>query len=175
MECDAIMSPDGLYRYWLKRKWDRRTHHRPWQGDPDPRSGFLLWIMLNPSTADALEDDATIRKCIGFAQRWGFEHIEVVNLFAFRTTYQDELFAATDPMGPDNDSWITNRARDAEMIVAAWGDGQKDELMWQRQRLVRDLVAKYNVDCIGRTKSGNPRHPSRPGYATPREAFWRPT
>jgi len=66
---DAGLSADQRYRYWLSRRWGHQDH------------GYLLWIMLNPSTADALKDDATIRKCMGFAKRMGYECIVVVNLY----------------------------------------------------------------------------------------------
>ena len=159
MERSALISPDGRYRYWLRRRWREQP-------------GYLLWIMLNPSTADAVDDDATIRKCIGFAQKWGYGDLYVVNMFAFRTTYPVELEQAEDPVGPDNDKWILQLAAGARGVVAGWGDSGPRELV--RGRLATIVYATRHVEvcCIGHTKSGSPRHPSRPGYATPLELHW---
>ena len=98
---------DGHYRYMLGRQW----------GAPP----FLLWMMLNPSTADATEDDPTIRRCSGFAKHWGFGGLVVVNLFAFRATNPADLRAAEQPIGPENDRHLVNAARSCPRVVAAWG------------------------------------------------------
>jgi hypothetical protein len=159
MERSALISPDGLYRYWLRRKW---------RDGP----GYLLWIMLNPSTADALEDDTTIRKCVGFATKWGYSDLYVVNMFAFRTTYPTELKQAADPVGPDNDKWILQLAVGATGIVAGWGDSGPPKLVRERLPRIAYAVREAEVFCIGHTKSGAPRHPSRLGYSTPIELHW---
>lgn len=85
-ECAAGLSPCGLYRFWLTRCWA-------------PAKPCALFIMLNPSTADHEQDDATIRKCIGFARRWGMGSIRVANLFAYRATKPDDLKRADNPIG----------------------------------------------------------------------------
>jgi hypothetical protein len=76
---NALLSACGYYRYWLSREWD----------DSLP---IVTFIMMNPSTADAFNDDATIRKCVGFAKAWGFGRIRVVNLFALRSREPLDLF-----------------------------------------------------------------------------------
>ncbi len=104
----AVLSPDGVYRYQLVREWDRAR----------PRVAFL---MLNPSTADATQNDPTIRKCIAFARSWGCGSLEVVNLFAFRATDPRELGrcgARVDPVGAENDGYILAAARRASVVVA---------------------------------------------------------
>src|SRR5438105_288943 len=89
----AVFGDGGRYRYSLTREWDRR-------GDQ------ACWIMLNPSIANAERDDPTIRRCIGFARRWGLGGIVVVNLFGLVATYPIELARAKAPIGPHNDDAI---------------------------------------------------------------------
>lgn len=156
---DAELSDDKLYRYVLTRTWREQP-------------GFLLWIMLNPSTADALKDDATIRKCMGFARRWGYGSIRVVNLYAFRATYPADLERTPDPVGPDNDEWIRSTAGKATGIIAGWGGSGPWPGVKRRAIEVAGLLPHVEVACIGRTREGFPRHPSRPGYSTPLELYW---
>ncbi len=97
------------YRYALWRQWG--------EGDD-----FMLLIGLNPSTADHRQDAPTIRRCIGFARDWGYSGLCVANLFAYRATYPQDLFATADPVGPKNDQWLRRLARQADLVVAAWGN-----------------------------------------------------
>lgn len=112
MNRSATMSADGRFRYHLARVWN----------DALPP---LLFVMLNPSTADATQDDATIRKCVGFAERKGFGSIRVVNLFAYRATHPQDLAAAGWPVGDYNAQWIEDATREVAAaggtICAAWG------------------------------------------------------
>jgi hypothetical protein len=85
-ERGCVLSPDGLYRYLLWRTWN-------------PKANTMVWLMLNPSTADAMNDDPTIRRCIGFAQREGCGSIQVLNLYALRATKPKHLFDHPDPEG----------------------------------------------------------------------------
>ena len=89
----AVLSPCGAYRYLLTRRFG-------------PGKKLATFVMLNPSTADAERDDATIRKCVGFARSWGCAGLQVVNLFAFRATDPTDLRMADDPVGPENDVWL---------------------------------------------------------------------
>lgn len=157
----AVISPCGLYRYHLSRSigmGDRR----------------VTFIGVNPSTADAHVDDATVRKWVGFARRWGFDRIDVVNLFAFRATDVRQLPKVADPVGPANDHHITVALERADLVVPCWGSITK--LPWQlcsRIAAVREML--YNADrplqCLGKTKHGDPRHPLMLGYDTPLEAW----
>jgi len=112
MEKGAIISPCEKFRYRLWRTWDASLP-------------VLLFVMLNPSTADASENDPTIRKCIGFAQRLGFGGIEVLNLFAYRATDPADLKRAGYPAGPDNVAHLDGRIKAVQaasgVVVCAWG------------------------------------------------------
>lgn len=156
----AVLSDDGRYRYTLARELSLFT----------PGSeGTVLFVMLNPSTADALLDDATIRRCIGFAKRWGFSRLTVGNLYALRATDPRELALADDPVGPDNDYWLGALAEAAEQVVYAWGgNAMVPNRAADVRRLIEAIVPSPPV-CLGRTRQGDPRHPCRLPNATERE------
>jgi hypothetical protein len=123
----------------------------------------VLFVMLNPSTADASRDDPTIRRCVGFAKAWGFGALSVANLFALRSTDPSVLLSAQDPVGPDNDAMILELARKASLVVAAWG---AHKVAARRAAAVQSLLPK--AVCLGLTSSGQPRHPLyAPGNAQP--------
>lgn len=157
----AEISPCWLYRYRLWRVWDRAL----------PR---VVWVMLNPSTADANDDDLTLKKCQGFARQWGFGGVLVVNLFAWRETDPGALAVCaakgTDIVGPENDIHLRAALLDAHLVVCAWGS---HPLARARSLAVLAMVPE-NVacECLGRTANGAPRHPSRLAYATPREVMY---
>ncbi len=144
----ACFSEDGLYRYWLQR------YFGPEEG-PLHRANFVL---LNPSTADDVADDPTVRRCIDFAKRWGFESLCVTNLFAFRATDPKAMQAARDPIGSENDAWILQKAREADLVVIAWGNhgNWRGRGPWVRDVLVSRGVTPY---YLTRTSSGEPGHP----------------
>ena len=137
----ADLSPCGQYRYRLWRIWDRA---RP----------TVLFIGLNPSTADAEQDDPTVRRCIGFAKEWGFGGIEVANLFAFRATDPAKLLTAADPVGQDNDAWLARLRSGSPAAVAAWGAHPL-----ARTRANAIGASLRPLASLGVTKDGAPRHP----------------
>jgi hypothetical protein len=109
----AVFSGCGAYRYHLWRRVQMRI---------GPRAGTrVAVVMLNPSTADAELDDPTIRRCIGFARRWGFEWLDVLNIFALRSTDPTRLYEDLAPTGPDNDRRLVAVGSGAELVVCAWG------------------------------------------------------
>src|SRR5262245_45087455 len=108
LERDAVISDCGRYRYLLRRTW-----HHLW-----PRA---LFIMLNPSTADAEIDDPTIRSCIRLSKAEQYGSIEVVNLFALRATDPAALEGADDPIGPGNDDAIGRAIGRCDLAICAWG------------------------------------------------------
>jgi hypothetical protein len=132
--------------------------------------------MVNPSTADATENDATIRKLIGFAQRHAWSEFTVVNKFAYRATDVNELRNAVDPIGPDNNNHILTAMAGADIIVVAWGRLKKLPLpLWRRWRYVHEtaLLLGKPLYCLGTCDDGHPRHPVMLGYDTPLE-IWEP-
>lgn len=159
------------YRYTLERAWDGL-----WLNAESPRGVF---VMLNPSTADAEKDDPTIRKCMGFARRWGWQGFTVVNLFAYRATDPADLWVAfqrgEDIFGPENEATLAAVLESARgPVVAAWGAQMHPEV---RARLAW-LLARFSWvkwTSLGLTKDGHPRHPLMTPYSG--RAFpipWRP-
>lgn len=142
---DAIISECGKYRYLLQRSWDYRRQ-------------AVCFIMLNPSTADALKDDPTIRRCIGFARALGFGQLEVVNLFGWRATDPKELTLAIDPIGTENDTTLIASAKVCNMTICAWGvnGGYK-----QRDKTVIKLLRDNGIKpyALRLSKHGHPSHP----------------
>jgi hypothetical protein len=125
----------------------------------------VLFVMINPSTADATKDDATIRKCVGFAKRWGMGSLEVVNLFAWRSKDVADLLAAADPVGPGNDAAISGAIVRAQLVVAAWGP---KKIVKQRAPAVLDLLSAHSVvHAIRVADNGEPCHPLMLPYASP--------
>lgn len=140
----AVISDCKKYRYLLSRDIlpGDFAHHKN-----------CLFIMLNPSTADAENDDPTIRRCIHFAKREGATRLRVVNLFAYRATNPKELYKAKRPIGPENEDYIVREMLGANIIIAAWGSQKIAEPRWK-------LFKQYGkMKCLGKTKSGAPRHP----------------
>jgi hypothetical protein len=129
------------YRYSLERCW---------QGG----RGRVLFIGLNPSTADHRQDDPTIRRCVNYAHDWGFAAVEVVNLFAYRATYPTDLKSAADPVGKRNDYWIRRCHRQADLTVACWGnDGLFNDRAFSVLEMLSDLY------CLQLNRSRQPAHP----------------
>lgn len=142
MNSDARFSRCRTFRYALWREWDADKPN-------------VLMIGLNPSTADATRNDPTIRRCIGFARDWGFGGLWVLNLFAYRATYPDNLKAAPDPVGPRNDYWLRRTARRCEAVVAAWGN---HGIFMDRSSRVREMLGE-RLTILRLNASGEPAHP----------------
>jgi hypothetical protein len=147
----AVLSDCGRYRYELTRQWG-----------PDP-GRRVCWIMLNPSTADAIETDQTLEKCVGFSQRWGYDGLVLVNLFAWRATDPRQLGHADDPVGPDNWAHVEAAVTSSPLVVVAWGNkgesGSRAMLNFLTVRGIKPM-------CLGITAKAEPRHPCRLAYAT---------
>ena len=138
----------GSYRYLLWRTWDYAVAR-------------LLWVLLNPSTADERSDDQTLRRCMSFSRAGGYGRVEIVNLFAYRTPYPQRLRHAADPVGGENDRYLAEAAQRAGGIVVAWGT---DGAYQRRDRAVLALLERHAARpllCLGTTRDGSPRHPLR--------------
>jgi len=142
----AVISECGLYRYVLRREIEQ------------PHEVFkpCLFIMLNPSTADAEQDDPTIRRCIAFAKREGCSSLTVVNLFALRATDPSELIGHPDPIGPENDLHIMDQLANHTpgLRIAAWGG---KHIAVERGEWLMDMASQLH--CLGTTQTHEPRHP----------------
>ena len=133
---------DERYRYALERRWA-----------PGPR---LVWVLANPSTADAERDDPTVRRCVAFSRGHGAGGLVIVNLFAWRASDPAALARVADPVGPGDDDAIRSAlATSTGPVVAAWGV-QPDAA---RVRTVIGLLGDRETLCLGVTRDGHPRHP----------------
>lgn len=141
MNRGAQFSPCRTWRYALWRTWS--------DGD-----GHVMFIGLNPSTADETNDDPTVRRCIGFARAWGYGGIYMLNLFAFRATDPRSMKAAPAPIGPENNRFLRMYYEEAGIAIAAWG---AHGAFMRRDELVALLLPQLH--CLGTTKDGHPRHP----------------
>ena len=137
----AEFSKDRKYRYTLWRIWDEK---KP----------YVMFICLNPSTADETEDDPTVRRCIGFAERWGYGAVCMTNLFAYRATDYKKMKSANNPIGEENDKYLKKIAKDAAIIVAAWSN---HGTFMNRSKQVRKILP--NLHYLKLNKSGEPSHP----------------
>lgn len=155
----AILSPCGTYRYRLERDLGGLL-----------AGPTLAWIMVNPSTADAETDDATIRKVLGFSRRLGAGRVIVGNLFAFRATDIKALRSAADPIGPSGGDHFRRIMDDADTVIVAWGPCAKLPA-WLRLRWLE--IAGYAsargipLHCLGTAQDGHPLHPLMLGYDRP--------
>lgn len=140
---DAVISDCGTYRYMLRRIWS----------DEKP----LGVIMLNPSTADMTTDDNTIRRCVNFAKSFGHGGILVANLFAYRATKPDELFTASDPVGPDNFKHVKTMLSQVECVLCAWG--ANGDFLGQGKKMADFVTMRNALYCLGVNKNGSPKHP----------------
>lgn len=148
-EAFALFSPDRAHRYLLGRRWV-------------PELGkTAVFLMLNPSTADAFKLDPTLRRCKDFAQRWGCGGMAIVNLYAYRATKPKVMLAAPDPVGPANDTVIaavSAHLGERGVFVAGWGNhgaagGRGAAMSSLLFHIARDTY------CLAMNSSGHPQHP----------------
>lgn len=154
----VLLSPDERYRYVLWRLWER---HR----------GACTFVMLNPSVADEKLPDPTVTKCVGFARRWGFGAVIVVNLFALRSTLPEVLKKAQDPTGPHNAHFVKRvlDSRWTKRLVLAWGNegalhARDEAFMVVNEQ--REMYCLQPPNKSALTRLGAPRHPSRIDYSS---------
>jgi hypothetical protein len=146
----AVLSHDERYRYLLFRAWGGVPENYP----------VVLFIMLNPSTADAVTDDPTIRRCIAYAKRWGFFRLAVLNLFALRATDPGQLLTVHDPIGPENMRYISALGgMNPSRVVTAWGKVPKG--LYGQENRVKEALRNTGRIChyLKLNKDGSPGHP----------------
>lgn len=141
MKQSAVISNCTQFRYELRRVWD--------ESKP-----LVLFIGLNPSTADDSSDDNTSRVCINYAKRWGYGGLLLGNLFAYRSTDQSALYTTPDAIGPGNDTWLKKLQSEAKLVVCAWGG--TGSYKNRDQAVLSFLQAPH---CLVKLKSGRPGHP----------------
>jgi hypothetical protein len=159
----AIISDCGTWRWSLFR-------------DLEIPGKTAMIAGVNPSKADGQIDDATIRKDVGFSARLGIGRFIKVNKFAFRATDVRELRTAADPVGPENDLYIRDAMRRADIHIACWGPLSKlPPNLRNRWRRFVEIAREEGVTlmCWGTAQDGHPRHPLMLAYDTPLVA-WNP-
>lgn len=159
---EAYFDAGRVYRYALSRVWE-------------PKKPMMMFIGLNPSTADETKLDPTLRRVIGYAKREGCGGLWMANAFAFRATEPKDMKNAADPVGPMNDRWLLDIACWCPLIVVGWGTHGA----WlNRDAKVRTLLQGYELKCLKTTKTGMPGHPLYLKSDAPLQTFqdrlWRP-
>jgi hypothetical protein len=153
----ADFSVDRQYRYRLWRTWD-------------PTRRPLLFVLLNPSTADGSRNDPTVARCILRAQRLGYGGLEVVNLFAYCATEPRVMKAHADPIGRDNEAAIADAAARAGKIIGGWGN-HGTHMNRGRNVAIRLRDLGYTLHHLGVTQVGQPQHPLYVSYDVQPQEF----
>ena len=136
----ATFSPGRIYRYSLSRIWSTSK-------------SFVNFVCLNPSTADENVDDPTIRRCVRFADSWGYGGMVMTNLYAYRSKDPKKLTQVADPVGPLNDSFLRMYSAMADKTILAWGANARE------YRVVTVIQKLTNMHYLELTKLGYPKHP----------------
>ena len=138
----AIFSPDRTYRYTLWRVWGEGP--------------FVHFILLNPSTANEIDNDPTVERCERRARRWGYGGMHLTNIFAYRSTSPWTLYKMYDPIGPDNNKSIIKAMAESSCTICGWGTHGK---LLNRHDSVKELIKFYIVYALRVNKNGIPTHP----------------
>jgi hypothetical protein len=143
----AILDDTKQYRYQFSCEW----------GD----SGrFVTFVMLNPSVGNQEQEDATLKKCVTYAKRWGYDGLNVVNLFAYISPEPTELKHQVDPIGPDNNRHVLEAIQNSEKVIAAWGQSIRTGFVKTRIRETLELLSSVDVYTLELTVCGEfPKHP----------------
>ncbi len=142
---ECVFSPCRKWRYTLPRMW-KYFKSTPYK--------TIMFIGLNPSTADEVKDDPTVRRCIQYAKDWGYDGMYMMNIFAWRDTDPKGMKLQEDPIGVDNDNWLKTISERCEQVVFAWGTHGSHKLR------ATDVIKMFpNAYCLGKNKDGSPKHP----------------
>ena len=135
----ALFSECKKYRYVLWRIWDNSK----------PK---VMFIGLNPSTANESSDDPTIRRVRTFAKTWGYGGVYMLNLFTYITAYPEELITCDDPLGLA-DYYLLEYAKKCEKIIFAWGNFK------ECKSRANEIIKMFKGFALLKNKDGSPRHP----------------
>lgn len=142
---EAAFSDCETYRYYLRRTWDRSLSR-------------VCFVLCNPSTATEIVNDPTITRCIGFAKAWDCGGIDIVNIFALRSTDPAALYKARDPIGEHNDEAIKEAVARCRITMVAWSNhGKLDARGCRVAKMIAPL--SNTIWCFGLTGSNYPKHP----------------
>lgn len=164
MNRETIFSPCRRYRYTLWREWDVQSEFAPKIPPRDAirrairePDSYVQFIGLNPSTADETQDDPTVRRCVGFAKRWGYGAMCMTNLFAFRATDPEDMKREARPIDVDceNDVALVRVGAAASLVVACWGTHGS----WLNRGRHVSVLFHGRLQCFGRNADGSPKHP----------------
>jgi len=150
----AIFSEDARYRYLLWRIWDETKPP-------------VLFIGVNPSTADGEKKDPTLGRMIGFAKDIGFGGIYVANLYAIVSKIPEIIRKIDDPIGPENDTFLKQKASEGIAVIFCWGS-----FPWISDRANRVQEMFSDPYCLGCNSDGSPKHPLYLPAATKPERFF---
>lgn len=150
MKFGATFSDCRRYRYKLSRIWQ-------------PARPQMCFVLLNPSTADETRDDPTIKRCITRAINAGYGGVEIVNLFAWRSTFPVNLYQAPDPVGSQNDDAIFEAARRAKLVICGWG--KHGALRGRGEVVLRIIRQVATPHVLALNADGSPKHPLYIAYS----------
>jgi hypothetical protein len=153
----AVLSKCNKYRYKLYREVDLF------------KEKTIAYFGINPSTADATIDDATVKKWRGFTERNNGKRFIVGNVFAYRATDVSELSKTSEPIGIENPKYLAEIIAEADVLVPCWGSRNKipKHLRGELDNFMELLKQSGKpIFCLGKTLSGDPKHPLMLGYST---------
>lgn len=160
MPNDCIFSPCRNYRYRLIHEWsDMFT---------TPRA--IMWIGLNPSTADEEKLDPTLKRIRGFSRAWGYDRFIMTNAFAYRATKPPDMLKQKDPIGPENDRILLECAAMVDKIIVVWGN---DGSRFGRDKQVVDLLKKSRKKLFCRAATMTAAPAIR--FICPGQRRWKPS
>jgi hypothetical protein len=158
------------YRYTLLHSFRKESDEFIGVDLPPEQRRQVMWIGLNPSTADEQRLDPTLRRVRGFSHQWGFNTFIMTNVFAFRATLPKDMRKAPDPIGSENDRVLIETARACEHVVACWGGlSNFPRSLRHRAASIRIMLrdAGRPVQCLGCNDDGSPKHPLYLDATTP--------
>jgi len=139
-------SPDQKYRYYLQRNFKKNAKN------------LLVFIMLNPSTANEQYNDPTVERCQNHALNKNYDGMIILNIFAYRTTNPKQLLQTKNPIGEKNNQTIINTIKKHQNIICAWGNHGK---ILNRSNEIKKILKKHRkkTQAFEITKQNEPKHP----------------